>query len=331
MGYHVYDLTEFELTALGRHRTYLFFFTQSQNASRKFAEQIGEKAVSISNGINDVDWLFAADRPQWVSSHAFFYATILIICPRNSDAEVFLKAFRRLRGWHESLSEITEPAEPPVAVTSFSEFAIVSIPRTHNHSERGEGYIDPHDSVLSVIAKLVNKGLARKAVAEGNLELLKERIHTLSGLDTYVYRNAILVNTLGRSIIPMAERLEAAAKNIYSELFDELRSIKIALADLPQTGETNKLLRELSQVRKAIRQDRATVMGWPDKIEEKAAVTVQASIGFEMFGNGAKVVFESNKVPTTPLDRARELFRRLGRLKKKKENPEAIPFDDELN
>lgn len=337
MGYHVYDLTKFKLSTLGRHRTYLFLFTQARDATLGFAEQIGEKAVSITNGINDVDWLFAAGRPQWASAHAFYYASILVICPRKSDAEMFLRAFRQLQGWYESLSEVAEAAAPPVAMTSFNEFAIVSIPRTHNpmfagfdQSGRTEECIHLHDSVLSVVARLVHKGFARKAVAEGDFELLRERIQTLSKLDTYLYRNAILADTLGGSVIPIAERLQEGLKSTYSGIFDELRCIKTALAELPQTTETNELLRELSQLRKAIRQDRATIMGWRDKDEGKTAVTVQASVGFEMFGNGAKVVFHSKGIPTTPLDHVRRLFGRLGRLKEKRENPEQIAIDDEL-
>lgn len=64
MGYHTYDLAEFDLGAIGRHSVYVLLFSQVPGASTRFADAIGPDAVSITNTVQDADWLFIAGLPD---------------------------------------------------------------------------------------------------------------------------------------------------------------------------------------------------------------------------------------------------------------------------
>jgi len=302
MGYHVYDLAEFSLSAVGPHSCYIYLFCQDGRVASRFAEDIGQKAVSITGGIDGVDWLFASDRPAWLSPHAYFYATICVVCPRKAEAEQFLRAYKQFRHWSERAASSSEPIglAPTAPLTRLDNVIVVSIPRTHNPD-----YADfmaselnkqarPHDVVLGIFAKLVKTGLARDAAIRGAPDLLSERIRVLSRIETYVHDNAVLVDTLGGSIIPIDEQ----RKTVFEEVREELAAVKKALSALAQRKEVQELMHQLRDLNKLL-----TEMEWG-----KRPLSVQATLGFEAFGNGVKLVFDSNGLPTSRLTRIRHLL-----------------------
>jgi hypothetical protein len=307
MGYHVYDLAEFSLSAVGSHHCYLYLFCQEAKVANRFAEDIGERAVSITGGIDGVDWFFASDRPTWLSPHAYFYATICVVCPRKAEAEKFLRAYKQFRDWSEDTASSIESVglTPAVSLTNLDNVMIVSIPRTHNPDYAD--FMGPltdqaraHDVVLGVLAKLVRTGLAGEAAIRGAPDLIAERIRVLSRIETYVHDNAVLVDTLGGSVIPIDEQ----RKTTLVEIREELSAVKKVISVLPQNREVQGLMRQLRDLNKAL-----TGIDFG-----KRPLSVQATVGFEAFGNGVKLVFDSNGLSTNPITRIRHLLSTFQKL-----------------
>lgn len=302
MGYHVYDLAEFSLSAVGPHSCYVYLFCQDGRVANRFAEDIGEKAVSITGGIDGVDWLFASDRPTWLSAHAYFYATICVVCPRKAEAEKFLRAYKQFRHWSERAASSSEPVglAPTAPLTRLDNVLVVSIPRTHNPDFAGfmasglNEQARAHDVVLGVFAKMVKMGLAQDAAIRGEPDLLAERIRVLSHIATYVYDHAVLVDTLGGSVIPIDEQ----RKTVFEEVRAELAAVKKGLSALGQGKDVQELMHQLRDLNKLL-----TEVDWG-----KRPLSVQATLGFEAFGNGVKLVFDSNGLSTSPLTRIRNLL-----------------------
>ena len=294
MGYHVYDLAEFDLSAIGRHRTYLYLFSQNPAARMKFAEEIGATAVSITNGVNDIDWLLLKGLPEWLNHHAFFYATVVILCPAKADARRFLAYLKRVFAWQESAQSLTEiDATGLAGLSELDGIGVVVMPR------------DPpemHDRGLLTLARLVRDGVARSFIRRGEPDRLGDRLAALTGLRCYHHRSLVVVDT-GQVLTP-AEELH---KSAFEELFAALRELRDALAALPQDRRTNAILRELGRLRKELGNAR----------ESGAKVSAQASIGFEAFGNGLKVLIDSGQLSEGLWRRARSLFDRIASIRRK--------------
>jgi hypothetical protein len=302
MGYHVYDLAEFELTELGDLNFYGFLFTQSPDVRRDFALAIGKDAVSVSEEVNEADCMFLHGLPDWASAHALYYATIAVLCPTKDTAASFLHDFRELREWQRAaVTDFGARMKPPVSLVGDQDYAVIAVPRTSNPlfvtGRDADRQSKTHDRVLQVLAELIRSGLARDALLGGYTNVLGERLELLSRTPVYIYKNALLVDALGSSVLSIEEQRDGT----FGQLKEELRRIRETVAQVPQDTETNRLLKELKSLLHELH----------EAYYSKKPISLQASAGFEAFGNGVKVVFDSNNLPPKPIEKARALLAKL--------------------
>lgn len=293
MGYHTYNLAEFRMSAVGRHQTYILYFTEHYPAAQ-FAEAIGSKSVAVSNSVNTVDWMFRHELPPWMAQKFFSHETVLFCSQRKRSLDVILQAYKEIASWRsEQLDSLDTKPRPNISITDIADILLLIIPVYNRHAY-----------AVDTIAQMIHTGLIGNAISEGRLSELCSRIKETTEIETYLYKNTMLVDLVYGDL-----RSESTRHIIAKEFYDELRSIKDIVVDLPQSRDTNELLRQLALVRKDV----------SDAVQKQHPLTVQASLGFEAFGNGVKLLFDSQGISTQPLNKASVVFGRLSSLINKQE------------
>ncbi len=279
VGYHTYDLAKFEIDAVGEHKTYLFFFTQDNTGIQKFAEAIGPGAVSVTSGVNDVDWMFMHCLPVGYTPHAIWYSTILVICPSRKTASQFLGAYKGI----SFLKRVMTGDQPARDFGNLAQTCIVFVPRE-----------DKPTPTIGALARYIETGRPGALVDEERYETLNEELRNITGLRCHLHGNCIFVET-ARLLEPVVEE----GRQKLDELYKLLNQIRTDLAGIDRTRDTDELLKNLKALRRELAKSR----------EENGGFKLELSAGFEAFGNSAKVVYESRNIPAKPLARLKELVR----------------------
>jgi hypothetical protein len=286
----VYSIAEFNMSRAGRFGSYVFFLSHD-NSFLSFGNAIGQKALAITSIEQERFHIEIPDVPSHLQSRFSFDSIILVICPRKSEATQFLRVYQQIQRWFKRAYSEIDPTiyakDTIPSLSSIGDIAVVAIP---------DGFRKERTHVLDVLARLVETGLAAELldVAHG-IHSLADRIQDLSFCQTTVAGNTVFIDTSSFS------RKVMTVRELHENVFHELQQLKTTIASLKQTTETQKVLRELALFRKEHGQ------------YHSPAAFVQASVGFEMLGNGIKLVFDSSGLSTQLIERVRGLF---GRLKK---------------
>lgn len=183
---------------------------------------------------------------------------------------------------------------PAAPLFSILQVGIVSIPRAQ---------LDRHDRALSVVAELIRTGAAKQAIQSGKWDSVGAHIKTRCGIPVHIHGNAVIVDTDGNAM-----EHSATPSGMIDEVFAELKVLRQQLSSVAQTRETQQLLRELVDLRKGLAEAR-----------DKGSASIQVTTGFEVLGNGIKLVLDSHAMPSRTLERVQTLIRRL-RLDSEKDN-----------
>jgi hypothetical protein len=274
MGYHTYNLAKFDLYAVGNHKCYIYLFTQHDCDIRSFSENIGQGAVAITSGIQNGDWKFADILPSSYNMQALFYATVLVICPERSSAESFLSAYKG-----STVLGMLSPRRR-VRFNELEGICFLCIPKSTDTS-----------NVLKIISEYIRSGKPAGRIKKERLDLLCQDLRLMTGFKAHNHGNAIFLETITlRESAPVASEHEEIYK-ILNKIHDDIVSVN-------RSRETDDLLKNLKALRRDLAKQRPDVGG----------LKVELSAGFDAFGSGAKVIYESKKLSIEPLEQLRKLL-----------------------
>ena len=166
---------------------------------------------------------------------------------------------------------------------------ILSIPRGLGWSNKNATNL--HDLILNGIAAKIKRGWGTREV-KNKLDKVASDLSKDFGLDVYGFDNVIVFDTTEHAIKIFPEVQKEYLQNILREIKD----LKSIICQLEQTSKSNEILKQLNEVRKTIAESADT--GKP--------LSVQASVGFDFFGNGIKLTYDTSKLPINKIENIKE-------------------------